>query len=428
MTALVIYGIPRNLQKKNTFNTIKSSKDPFESGDLNRSKTIGFDDIPSSPPGHEATSLISKMVNKRPFNADSNTIVSKDNNQQIYDLTSPDKDNEYEDLKDLVGKHSEGIKKIKPNYNMAKQDDISNNPGPKNNLPSPKPGDEDEQLRRIIEESEKTFAEEARKKERQFKEINLKSHYDNSKETIQDPDLDRALMESDNTTFTDFSKRQNIKESNRPNDLKDNNRPTTSGIRDSIDGEIQKAIELSKKSYNEEEYNRTGNQDMIIESDDKIGGKSATEKDIMTNYNDILDKCAEEEEDLSYEAEFDKSNLEKDDDDLTEPLESMMGQDDMNERLENEQNIEEETGDQVEENSGPKYTIRILNPEDSKMIDERKERSNGSNQRYWSYNRNYNYGGQEMFSLTANDLSQDYLTNERKGILFHYFEAILLYC
>jgi len=182
------------------------------------------------------------------------------------------------------------------------------------------------------------------------------------------------------------------------------------------DDELKRAMQLSKESFVREKQARS-EDGMNIESIEGIKIRNDNTEEVTgLEYSKLLDKyddLADREDDVSLEEEYNQASNRIDDipDDLTEPLESELGDDELLEGLLNEE-MEEPIyrRDQPNSNSNSNQGIR-----DSKPV--QKENSNKSQNKYWDYKsqgHGHGYGGQEMWKLEPRELSDQYLKTENQ--------------
>jgi len=178
------------------------------------------------------------------------------------------------------------------------------------------------------------------------------------------------------------------------------------------DDELQRAMQLSKESFAKEKHARSGDE-MNIESIEGVKLRHENTEEVTgLEYSKLLDKydnLTGREDDVSLEEEYNQASNRIDDipDDLTEPLESELGDEDLLEGLQNEE-MEEPIYRKDQSNSNSNQVIRDLRPV-------QRENSNKSQNKYWDHrNHGQGYGGQEMWKLEARELSDQYLKTENQ--------------
>jgi len=178
------------------------------------------------------------------------------------------------------------------------------------------------------------------------------------------------------------------------------------------DDELQRAMQLSKESFAKEKHARSGDE-MNIESIEGVKLRHENTEEVTgLEYSKLLDKydnLADREDDVSLEEEYNQASNRIDDipDDLTEPLESELGDEDLLEGLQNEE-MEEPIYRKDQSNSNSNQVIRDLKPV-------QRENSNKSQNKYWDHrNHGQSYGGQEMWKLEPRELSDQYLKTENQ--------------
>jgi len=193
---------------------------------------------------------------------------------------------------------------------------------------------------------------------------------------------------------------------------KDNTNTRNGNPNSADDDELNRAIQLSKESFARENQGQ-----MNIESIEGVRLSQGNKDEVTAlEYNKLLDKYDDDkQDDVSLEEEYNQASNRIDDipDDLTEPLESELGDDELLEGLENEEMedaifTKDQPSAQTSNRGGPREEFKH----------EQKENSNKSQNKYWDYKNSghgYGYSGQEMFKLEARELSDQYLRAENQG-------------